>query len=132
MCTKTAFSGYPKFCSLFPWVTLTGECQSSEGNRIHFSRGTPTRLTQPEVQVVLEVPTPLFDGVQHQIRISCEEVSVQIFWHRYQIKFLNPPNLKARLLPSLRKLSVLHHADRLRAGQRMLFNPHSTRKLLFK
>lgn len=44
ICTKTAFPGCPKFCSLFPWVTLTGECQSSEGNRIHFSRGTPTAL----------------------------------------------------------------------------------------
>lgn len=80
------------------------------------------------MQVVLEVPVPLLDGVQHQIGISREEVSIEVFWHWYQIKFLNPPDLEAGFLPSLGKLGVFHHADRLGERQRLGVNTHSTRK----
>lgn len=94
------------------------------------STGTLPALTQPEMQVVLEVPAALLDGVQHQVGISSEEVSIQVFWHWDQIKFLDPPDLKAGFLPSLQKLRVFHHGDRLGVRQRMLFSMQDTRKYL--
>lgn len=47
MCTNTAFSGCPKSCPLFPWVTPTGECQSSEDqNSLQQGHSHQTYLTR--------------------------------------------------------------------------------------
>lgn len=123
-------------CSFsFPWVTFGGhgwsrEAQGSLWAASCVSAGPLPALTQPEVQVVLEVPAALLDGVQHQVGIPGEEVSIEVFWHWDQIKFLDPPDLEAGFLASLQKLGVLHHADRLGVRQRVLVSGQDTRKSL--
>lgn len=121
----------PRTALLFPWVTFSGHGWSREAEGSLWapsSAGPLPALTQPEVQVVLEVPAALLDGVQHQVGISREEISIQVLWHWDQIKFLDPPDLKAGFFPSLQKLGVFHHADRLGVRQRMLFSVQDTRK----
>lgn len=67
-------------------------------------------LTQPEVQVILQVPGALLDGVEDEVGISRVEASIKILWHSHQVKLLNPPHLQACLLASLLKLRMVHHA----------------------
>lgn len=122
-------SAFSLCCFLFPWVTFPGHGCSREAQGSLWApsgAGPLPALTQPEVQVVLEVPAALLDGVQHQVRIPREEISIQVFWHWHQIKFLHPPDLKAGFLPSLQKLRVFHHADGLGVRQRMLFSVQNT------
>lgn len=67
-------------------------------------------LTQPEVEVVLQVTGALFDGVEDHVGIACVEPSIQVLWHSNQVKILNPPHLQSRLLSCLLKLRMVHHA----------------------
>lgn len=66
-------------------------------------------LTQPEMEVILQVPRALFDGVEDHVGIACVESSIQVLWHRNQVKILNPPHLQSRLLACLLKLRMMHH-----------------------
>lgn len=66
-----------------------------------------TTLTQPEVQVVLQVPRSLFDGVEDQIGVTGVESSVQVLRHGHQVEVLHPPHLETLFLPSPFKLWVM-------------------------
>lgn len=67
-----------------------------------------TALTQPEVQVVLQVPRSLFDGVEDQIGVTGVESSVQVLGHGHQVKVLHPPHLETLFLPGPLKLWVMY------------------------
>lgn len=66
-------------------------------------------LTQPIVEVILQIPIPQLHCLQDDIRITRKEVSIEVGGHRYQVKLLHTPDLQARLLPCLEELGVLHH-----------------------
>lgn len=67
------------------------------------------QLTQPIVEVILQVPIPQLHCLQDDIRITREEVSIEVGGHRHQVKLLHTPDLQARLLPCLKEFRVLHH-----------------------
>lgn len=77
------------------------------GEGAGLSRSTP--LTQPIVEVILQVPVPQLHCLQDDIGVTCEEVSIEVGGHRYQVKLLHTPDLQARLLPCLQEFGVLHH-----------------------
>lgn len=66
-------------------------------------------LTQPIVEVILQVPIPQLHCLQDDICITREEVSIEVGGHRHQVKLLHTPDLQARLLPCLKEFRVLHH-----------------------
>lgn len=67
------------------------------------------RLTQPVVEVVLQVPVPQLHSLQDDIGVACEEVSVKVGGHGHQVELLHAPDLQAGLLPRLEELGVLYH-----------------------
>lgn len=71
--------------------------------------GPGAGLTQPVVEVVLQVPVPQLHRLQDDISVTCEEVSVKVGGHRHQVKLLHAPDLQARLLSCLEELGVFHH-----------------------
>lgn len=66
-------------------------------------------LTQPVVEVILQVPVPQLHRLQDDIGIACEEVSVKVGGHRNQVELLHTPDLQSGLLPCLEELGVFHH-----------------------
>ena len=66
-------------------------------------------LTQPEVEVVLQVPGALFDGVEDEVGVSGVESPVQVLGDGHQVKVLHPPHLEARRLSGSLELWVLRH-----------------------
>ena len=66
-------------------------------------------LTQPVVEVILQVPIPQLHRLQDDVGIACEEVSVKVGGHGNQVELLHTPDLQARLLPRLEELGVFHH-----------------------
>lgn len=59
------------------------------------------------MEVVLQVPGALFDGVEDEVDISGVKPPVQVLWNRHQVEVLHPPHLEARLLSGPLKLWVL-------------------------
>lgn len=65
-----------------------------------------TVLTQPEVEVVLQVPGALLDGVQDEVGVSAVKSPVQFLWDGHQVEVLHPPYLEAWILSCPLKLWV--------------------------
>lgn len=88
-----------------------------------------TALTQPEVEVVLQVSRALFDGVEDEVGIPGVKSPMQVLRNGHQVKVLHPPHLEARLLSGPLKLCVLscHPACRkitnLRFSDFLLYRP---------
>lgn len=66
-------------------------------------------LTQPEVEIVLQLPRALFDCVQDEVGVAGVKTPVQVLWDGHQFEVLHPPHLEARILPSPLELGVLCH-----------------------
>lgn len=64
-------------------------------------------LTQPEVEVVLQVPGALFDGVEDEVGVSGVKSPVQVLRNGHQVKVLHPPHLETRLLSGPLELWVV-------------------------
>lgn len=64
-------------------------------------------LTQPEVEVVLQVSGALLDGVEDEVGVSGVKPSVQVLWNGHQVEVLHPPHLEARLLTGPLELWVV-------------------------
>lgn len=77
----------------------------------------PRLLTQPEMEVVLQVAASLPDSVEDHVGISGEEIPVEISRHGHQVELLDPPDLEAGLLPRFEELCMLHHPDGLRESE---------------
>lgn len=71
-------------------------------------KGRISALTQPEVQVILQVPGALLDGVEDQIGIAAVEPPVQVLRHGHQVEVLHPPHLETLFLPGPFELWVLY------------------------
>lgn len=64
-----------------------------------------TALTKPHVDVVGWCSC----GVQQEVGISGEEVSIQLLGNRFEVHVLYTPNLQTRLLPGCSEFLVGHH-----------------------
>lgn len=59
------------------------------------------------MEVVLQAPGALFDGVEDEVGVSGVKSSVQLLGNGHQVKVLHPPHLEARLLSGPLELWVV-------------------------
>lgn len=85
-----------KHCHVTPEVWISPN--KTSGDRV-------TGLTQPHVDVVGWCRC----GVQQEVGISSEEVSIQVLGNRLEVHALYTPNLQTRCLPGCSELLVGHH-----------------------
>lgn len=59
------------------------------------------------MEVILQVPGALFDGVEDEVGVAGVKSPVQFLGNRHQVKVLHPPHLEAWLLSGPLELWVL-------------------------